>query len=234
MTKFEPLATRTAEDYATAKLPELREVVPGLFTEGATVLAGSPKTGKSWLALGVAVSVAGGGKALGTIAVERREVLYLALEDGPRRLQGRLKKLVGASGRPYPTALHIAERCPRMDLGGKEAVEDWLRLHQSAGMVVIDTFGKVRRPPGQNVYGADYEAVGEMQRLGLDHGVAVVLVTHTRKKGANSADSEDPLEEVTGSKGITAAADVVAVLKRSAGPRRESCTSRAATSGNAP
>lgn len=216
-TKIIPLATKTAGEYAAADLPELRQVVPGLIAEGATILAGSPKTGKSWLALGTAIAVASGGVVLGNIPVERRQVLYLALEDGPRRLRKRLRKLIDGTGRNYPEDLHIAERCSRMDKGGTEAIRLWLEGHERAGMIVIDTFGKVRRPPGQNVYGADYEAVGEMQRLGLDAGVAVVLLTHTRKRGANSADSDDPLEEVTGSKGITGAADVVIVLKRQRG-----------------
>ena len=77
--------------------PEPRWIVPGIVPEGTTILAGKPKMGKSWLALGTSVAVAAGGVALGTKRVERGAVLYLALEDNPRRLQSRLKKLLPAA-----------------------------------------------------------------------------------------------------------------------------------------
>jgi RecA-family ATPase len=55
--------------------------------EGCILLAGPPKVGKSWLTLGLGLSVASGGKALGRIDVTAGQVLYLALEDTPRRLK---------------------------------------------------------------------------------------------------------------------------------------------------
>ena len=50
--------------------------------------------------------MATGGEALGKVPVERGEVLYLALEDNPRRLQKRLQKLL--VGGPAPAGLHMA------------------------------------------------------------------------------------------------------------------------------
>ena len=46
--------------------------------------------GKSWLMLNLSVALAAGGRVLGMVKVARGDVLYLALEDTPRRLQGRL------------------------------------------------------------------------------------------------------------------------------------------------
>ncbi len=70
--------------------PPMRWVVPGVIAEGLTILAGAPKLGKSWLALSLALAVASGTDALGCIDVGHpRPVLYLALEDGHRRLQFR-------------------------------------------------------------------------------------------------------------------------------------------------
>ena len=43
---------------------------------------------RSELAAGLGLAVASGGTALGSLKVEQRPVLYLALEDGHRRLQG--------------------------------------------------------------------------------------------------------------------------------------------------
>jgi RecA-family ATPase len=56
-----------------------RWAVPGLLPEGLTIIAGNPKAGKSWLVLDFCVAVASGGNALGNIACEPGDVLYLAL-----------------------------------------------------------------------------------------------------------------------------------------------------------
>src|SRR5690625_3898471 len=64
-------------------------VIPGLAPEGFGLLTGPPKIGKSWFALSVSLGSAAGGKVLGRIDVKARPVLYLALEDGDRRLQDR-------------------------------------------------------------------------------------------------------------------------------------------------
>src|SRR5262249_58141949 len=80
--------TFTAAELVAMELPEPRWAVEGILPEGVTVLAGKPKLGKSWLALNVALAVAGGGVALGAVRVEGGLVLYLALEDTRRRLQG--------------------------------------------------------------------------------------------------------------------------------------------------
>ncbi len=88
------LGRQSAADLLRKELPPVRYVVPGYIAEGLTVLAGRPKLGKSWLALDLAVAVATGGAALGSIRVEQGDVLYLALEDNERRLQKRLMQLL--------------------------------------------------------------------------------------------------------------------------------------------
>jgi RecA-family ATPase len=74
----------------------------GDVDEGVTLLAGAPKLGKSWLMLNVAVAVASGGKAFGSIDVEQGAVLYLAVDDNGRRLQKRLRGCCRAN--PGPNA----------------------------------------------------------------------------------------------------------------------------------
>ncbi|MBV8539076.1 MAG: AAA family ATPase [Pseudonocardiales bacterium] len=73
----------------------LRYLVPGVIPEGSTLLVGPPKIGKSWFVLACALATACGGYALGVIPIEKRPVLYLALEDGDRRLQDRCRTLLG-------------------------------------------------------------------------------------------------------------------------------------------
>ena len=73
--------------------PELILAVPGIIIEGLTIMAGKTKTGKSCLALNIAVAASLGGNVLGEIKVDKLPVLYLALEDTLRRLQNRLNHI---------------------------------------------------------------------------------------------------------------------------------------------
>ncbi|MGI8701240.1 MAG: AAA family ATPase [Nocardioidaceae bacterium] len=92
-----PRTSWTAAELMACEFPEPRWAVPGIIAEGVTLLAGAPKVGKSWLALGLGIAVATGGKALGALDVMEGDVLYLALEDPPRRLQDRLAKVLSGA-----------------------------------------------------------------------------------------------------------------------------------------
>lgn len=149
---------------------------------------------------------------MGSVGLEGGPVLYLALEDTPRRLQTRMGKIL--EGRPAPSTLTLATTCPPLPQGGGEAIAQWLERNSEARMVVIDVFAKMRGPatPGASAYDADYAAVGHAKRLADHYGVAVVLVHHVRKAG-----SDDFLAEVSGTNGLAGAADATLVLKRSRG-----------------
>ena len=199
----------TATDILNAEFPEPVWAVPGLIPSGLTILAGAPKLGKSWLALCLGLALAYGGRALGKIPVEQTEVLYLALEDTARRIQDRLESLFAE-----PTEkLHFYFTWRR----GQEAMDDldlWLWQHQAVKIVIIDTLQKVRAPAHgqQQIYSADYEAVGMIKRLADRHDIAAVVVHHTRK-----AKGDDELDLISGSYGISGAADTAVILKRARG-----------------
>src|SRR5262245_10961863 len=84
----------SAAQLQSMRFPPISWVVRPYIAEGVTILAGKPKLGKSWLALDWAIAVARGGFAMGEIECAVGDVLYLALEDNQRRLQGRIKKLI--------------------------------------------------------------------------------------------------------------------------------------------
>jgi hypothetical protein len=207
-----PRTAWTADQLMDAQFPEPKWAVPGILAEGVTLLAGPPKVGKSWLSLGLALAVAAGGKAFDSVPVDGGPVLYLALEDTPRRLQTRMGKLLG--GRRAPAGLRLVTECPPFPQGGVEAIAGWLDRNPDARMVVMDVFAKMRgaSPQGASAYDADYVAVGYAKRLADHYGVAVVLVHHVRKMA-----SEDFLTEVSGTNGIAGAADATLVLKRARG-----------------
>ncbi|KXK06600.1 MAG: hypothetical protein UZ17_ACD001000405 [Acidobacteria bacterium OLB17] len=198
----------SAKELLTKVFPKPKYAVDGLLPEGVTVLVGKPKLGKSWLTIGIAVAVASGGKALGTIPVDRGDVLLLALEDGARRLQHRLNGVL--NGGTVPAGLDVATEWRRIDDGGLDDIEGWLKDHPEARLVVVDTLKRVRPPerPGR-IYNDDYDAIAPLADLAKQYGVAIVVVHHTRKQ-----DSEDPVDLVSGSTGLSGAADGVCVLKR--------------------
>ncbi|MDR7301833.1 AAA family ATPase [Haloactinomyces albus] len=202
-------AAWTADVLMATEFPEPTWAVPGIVAEGVNLLAGPPKVGKSWMSLGLAIEVASGGKAFDMLDVEPGPVLYLALEDTPRRLKTRMSKLL--DGKPAPAGLTLATSCPTLTQGGDEAIIAWLEAHTDARMVVLDVFAKMRGTPpaGMSAYDADYAAVSRAKRIADAYGVALVLVHHVRKMG-----SDDFLETVSGSNGIAGAADAVLVLKR--------------------
>jgi putative DNA primase/helicase len=206
-------AELSLSDICAAEYPEPRWAVPGLYPEGLVLLCGKPKIGKSWQCLDLALAVAAGGYFLGKIKVERGEVLYLALEDSPRRVKSRVAALL-APGDTVPSGCSVLFQAPRLGDGLEEYLAAWLQKHPNARAVIIDTLARVR-PKNTNRkdwYLEDTEQLAPLQRLALDHGVMILAAGHLRKSA-----SDDPVDLVSGSVGLTGVADTVAVLTRSRG-----------------
>jgi hypothetical protein len=191
--------------------PEIRWIVDGILPEGLSLLAGSPKMGKSWLVLECSIASASADTCLGGRKTMEGRVLYLALEDNHRRLKDRLTRLLEGGKRPLPEKLHFALEWPRLDQGGCRKLEEWLTQYPDTRLVVIDTLAKVRRkvPGNANLYAEDYAVGAELKQLSDKYRVAIVVVTHVRK-----TESQDPLEMVSGTLGLVGGMDGILVLKR--------------------
>jgi AAA domain len=191
---------------------DLEYGVPEMIPEGLTYLGAPPKKGKSFLVGNIAPAVASGGKALGCIPVTQRPVLYLALEDGHRRLQDRFRKMNG--DQPIPTELTIVLRATPAE--AMAVIAEYLDRHgKCKPLVILDTLGKVKRgkQAGEDSYQADYAISGQLKALADSApGSAILVVHHTRK-----AASDDFVERLSGIYGIAGAADNVMVLQRSRG-----------------
>ncbi len=200
----------TAAELMGMDLPPMRWAIPDLLPQGVTVFAGKPKIGKSRMILAWGVAIASGGKALGTVDTDGGgDVLYLALEDGKRRLQNRLKVLCAGE---VPDNLHIRLRFPKLADGGIERLRLWLQAHSNARAIFIDVLQRVRMPSKGNghVYQEDYNALAELLPLAEEYGVAIVPVHHANK----IQDADDPLDEISGSTGLPAGVDNLIILRR--------------------
>lgn len=215
------------------RFPDVRYVVPGIIPEGLSMLAASPKIGKSWLVLGLAAALANGDLVLGGIdSGQPRPVLYLALEDSPRRLQSRLRTLgidPGASAGRF----HM-----RTAANGKEVptiIAEYIHGHADAApLVILDTLGVARgdqvEQGNRPQYSLDYEAM-RVYKGACDEvaGSAVIVVHHTRKQ-----EGTDWTSKVSGTQGLAGACDSVLLLERERGSNEGTLhvTSRDAQEGS--
>lgn len=213
-------------DVATKVFPPIKWAIPGIAPEGAIILAGRPKMGKSWMILQWLMAIAVGGKVFGKIAVESGDALYLALEDSERRIQKRRNRVAESLHYGTLPSLYYVNEWPRMTeltrgsqtvlMPSNQAFDGlsyWLDAHPLARIIAVDTLAKFRpRSNGKNSYQADYDAMSQIQEFATKRQICIVVVTHTRKHRAG--EDEDVLDEIQDTTGVTGAVDATCVLKR--------------------
>ena len=89
-----------------------------------------------------------------------------------------------------------------------------MAIHPDTRLVIADTLAMLKpRTNGRRTqYDEDREAVGPIAPIATDHGIAILLVHHLRE-----AESDDSLDMITGSVGLTGGVDGALVLKRKRG-----------------
>jgi hypothetical protein len=201
---------KNAADLRTKTFEPLRMIIPNYLPEGLSVLGGRPKIGKSWFALDAAAAVAAGGICLGE-ECEQGDVLALMLEDNDRRLQRRLTTMLGAQKGEWPRRLTYATGWPRLNDGGLDWMRQWIDRVPNPRLVVVDILERVRqRPTGKDKasqYSADYEAIAVLQDFSSEARVAILVLHHQRKLGA-----DDLIDTLSGTLGVGGAADAIVIL----------------------
>jgi len=200
----------SAEQIMAMELPPQRHLVKGIIAVGCNLLAGKPKIGKSWLALQIAISVSLGKPLFDSFAVDKKEVLYLALEDNRRRIKKRLSMTLKESDHPHN--LFFVTDCPRASNGGLMLIENFLQTQHDPGLIIIDTLARFRDVPGsnKNSYLADYEAISSLKKIADSHEITILIIHHLRKYD----NADDPLDNISGTTGLSGATDANIVLAR--------------------
>ena len=154
------------------------------------------------------MTIADGGVALNKFNTPRkRNVLYLALEDNARRFQKRLKLIL--KGKPAPDNALFFDYW-KLDTEGRNHLQTMI-IKQDIGFVVVDTLSKIRpRRNRQNGFIDDYSDVAILQDIARETGASILTIHHTRKGGN---EGEDVFDEISGTRGLTAACDAMWVLK---------------------
>lgn len=191
------------------EFPPLEFAVSGIVPEGFGLLVAPPKAGKSWLVGGIGLACAAGGLALGKLWVHKRPVLYLALEDGHRRLQSRFRRIM--ADQAIPAGMHVITQAQTNTV--IPMILEFLEMHRGdQALIILDTLGRVKPPKraGEESYSADY-AIGSQLKGAIDTspGSSLLVVHHSRKQ-----ESGDFVDAVSGTQGLAGSADFVLVLSR--------------------
>lgn len=211
-----PFVLVRADELVAKDLPPIRMVVGDVFPAGLVLLAGDPKAGKSLLLQHLAVCVATGQPAWGSLPVEEGDVLYISNEGGERSFRQRLMLML--DGEPAPTRLWATETKENLGYRLEMQLEGWLSQANDPRLVVIDTYSSVA-PEGRGVnrHQDDYNALAGLADLASRYGDTLFMMVHHTRKAEGETDV---MHRISGSQGMTAATDGNAVLSRQPAARR--------------
>ena len=205
----------------------LKPIVPGVLARGQLVnLAAQTQARKSLVALNMAWRCVAGGKLVGKFEVEPlQQVLYLVLEDPPRRVKARLEDMAGEfDGLPEPGQLQFDFRDfrlydpePREDEShyhGLDELEARI-LEEQLDLVFIDTFQ--RATPGLESFNDRFQGPiwHRLAKITRTTGASIITLDHFRKQPAGThKGSSAALDEVKGSGTKLQNCDGVILLER--------------------
>ena len=200
------LNTVSYNDLMDQVFPYRKEIVEGLLSTGAYILAGPPKIGKSFFVAQLAYYVSKG-IDLWDYKVHPGTVLYLALEDDKKRLQDRMSRMFGVEG---SNNLHFATDAGQLGKSLEKQLENFMLEHPDTVLMIVDTLQKIREVAGDSYsYASDYEAIGKLKEFADSHNICIVIVHHTRKQPAG-----DTFEMISGTTGLLGCADGALLMKK--------------------
>lgn len=213
------LQTIDGESLMSMPLKPLNFVVDTLLSQGLHILAGSPKVGKSWLALWLSVMVAKGEPVWG-MSVKQGTALYLCLEDSTLRIQNRLFEITEDA----PANVHFSTESDILGKGLEQQLHIFLSEHPDTVLVIIDTLQMIRGTNYDNTYANDYRDMSALKRIADTHSIAILLIHHLRKETA-----DDVFNRISGTTAISGAVDSSFTLvedRRGSGKAKLSCIGR--------
>ena len=208
--------TTTASELQMLDVPPLEYIVDDLMVPGCYLLAGAPKSRKSFAALHLAIAIASGSVAFSRFETKKSGVLYLDLEMSQNSVYRRMSAMLQQERKRWPAQLHFGFGDDWQYRGGEAIaqLELWLDSHSDVKLVIIDVLAQWREhvDPRTPVYTADYDALKQIQRLATRRGIAIMVVHHTNK--AKMSKGDNPFDKISGSTGIQGAVDAMWLLTK--------------------
>ena len=206
---FTPLEISSFKELSEKDIPQVEALVDNFLPgKGVFLFCGSSKIGKSWMALQLGFKITTG-TPLWNFDTVKKDVLYLCLEDGERRLQERMFKM----SKEFPDEFHYATKAALIGKGLEEQLEQMLEEYPRVGLVIIDTFAAVRSlmpaSVNSNPYNVEYQTISSLHKIADERDIVILLIHHVRKM-----KSEDPYEDILGTNGLFGAADGAFIFRK--------------------
>jgi hypothetical protein len=180
---FNPQFTLLYEEDFISERPPISWVLDGIIpTESVSMITGDAGSGKTWMSIDIAVSIAKG------LPWMNREVLQGAVliideESGEHRLSNRIKKVIMGHGGPGTPIYGFSMQCMNATDPTHLAEIEKIIIEKNIKFVVIDALMDV-------VIGADENSVKEMmpafkylRQISSRTGVTFWIIHHTDKSG---------------------------------------------------
>ena len=201
--------TLSAAELVNMELPMPEFFVENLLPEGATILAGPSKIGKSLLAMDLANKICLGEDFLGR-PTHQAAVMVYSLEDSFPRLKDRLIK----QGHVYADPAHSPQyriSAKRYYDGLKEEIQSFIE-DNGRSLIILDTLQLVTPTKTGKVseYDFFYPFLSDISNLAREGHSSIVLIHHTTK----AIDENNPFNNILGSTALQGATDAMIIISR--------------------
>ena len=189
-------------------LPVPNKLCDPWAVEGLNLIAGRPKLGKTTFARQKMAAMAAATTFLDSKFDRAWPAVFLCLEEGERLAKA--KFTCGNFPEASLAGIQIHYEWPR-GAAGVDLLDRYLEVHPEAAYVCIDSLTKFRTVPDVRTpaFMADYEAMSMLHELTKRRpGLVIDVIHHTRK-----AKSDDPIDDISGTYGLTAAVDSYLVMR---------------------
>ena len=197
----------------------IKFAVRDFLTQGLAILAGAPKTSKSFFALWLCICVAKG-EPVWNYETQNGAVLYFCLEDNAIRLQNRILTITDDA----PANLFFCLEAERLGDGLEGQIKKFLWENKDTVLIVVDTLQCVRKQSLDYSYGTDYREIQSLKKIADEFQITILLIHHLRKQ-----ESKDSFHMISGTTGLQGAADSILVMtenKRGSGSVKLSVVGR--------
>ena len=106
----------------------------------------------------------------------------------------------------------LANVCNSLDNGLLSQLKEFINEKNDIKLIIIDTLQLVRGEANRNdtLYGNDYKEISKLKNFADDNHICILLIHHFRKMN----DVSDTFNQITGTTGITGAADTMMTISK--------------------
>lgn len=190
------------------QLPDPVRLCDPWATEGVNLIAGKPKLGKTTIERQKLAAAALGGPFFDSSFINPVKCAFLSLEEGEYLTRAKFK--MGNFPDEALGSIQLFFEWPRGG-DGVNQLDAYLKANPEVRFVCIDSLTKFRSVPDvrANAFIEDYNAITMLHDLSkVHHGLCIDVIHHTRK-----AKSDDPMDDISGTYGLTAGCDSYVVLR---------------------